>query len=87
MLVPAVPWTEGYHAQLPEPEQEAGGDPGVKVLISQPGPKLAATPWNQLALVLFQLATVKQKVTVSPHPYVPFTGGVDAVKVLLTKQG
>jgi hypothetical protein len=36
-------------------------------------------PWNQFALVVFQLFTVKQKVTVSPQPYVPAVGPGDAV--------
>lgn len=87
MLVPAVPVTLGYHAHEPLPEHDAGGGPGVSVLMSQPGPKLAVMPWNQLALVEFQKVTVKQKVTVWPQAYVPLLGKGDCVSVYPTKQG
>ena len=68
MAVPAVPCTLLYQPQVPPLSPHSGGGaPGVNVAMSHPGPKLATTPWNQFALVVFHEFSVKQKVTVSPH--------------------
>jgi hypothetical protein len=68
MFDPAVPCTLFSHPHVPAlAPQVAGGGPGLSVLMSQPGPKEAVIPWNQLALVLFQPVTVKQKVTLCPQ--------------------
>lgn len=79
-MVPAVPCTLLYQPHVPPLVPAVGGGAlGTKVLRSHPGPKLAETPWNQLAFVVFHPLTVRQKVTVSPQAYVPLLGGVLAV--------
>ena len=64
MAVAAVPVQVGYQPQVPVlGPQVGGGGPGVSVPASHPGPSTGTRPWNQLALVVFQKVTVKQKVT------------------------